>query len=241
MNTESPLIEAIFTVIVEPTTTSITSITVDNSGLGYYPLEPNSIGIITSTDVEVRKDIIMEVGGGIGSAIYENGYNVAISTSTITGQSANLGPDDIGKESIHWGSLSPFIPTKETSGIGIGARFSVIITYDNLGQPLSESIVLRDGGSGYSVGDTVSIAGTFLGGDSPLNDISFVVSKVSNTRIESENNKIYTNIPSNTTVGYGSGAIFDVTRDEFGDISNVEVVIGGDNYQLEDNVSTTGS
>lgn len=241
INTEVPILDGEFDVVVDSDTGAITDISIVNSGFGYYPLQSNCIGIITSTEVEVRTDIIMEVGGATDSAIYENGYNVAISTNII-GQSANIEPDFSGNQTILWGATSPFIPAKESFNGGFDAKFSVFITYNSsTGQPISTSIILRDGGRGYSVGDTVSIAGTYLGGDTPDNDLSFVVSKVSNTRIGLEQNKIYTDIPASTLVGYGTGAIFNVFRGEFGEIAKVEVISGGDNYSIGDNISIAGT
>lgn len=241
INTEIPHIEANFDISIESSTGTITNVSVANSGLGYYPLQSNSIGIVTTSEVEVRRDIIMEVGGGSDSTIYENGYNVAIST-TIFGESAYIEPDFTGDQNVFWGISSPYIPSEETSGAGIGAKFSVFIVYNSFtGQPISTSIILRDGGRGYSVGDTVSIAGTYLGGNTPDNDLSFIVSTVSNTRIESEKNKSYNNIPGDTLVGYGTGAIFNVHRGEVGEISKVEIVSGGDNYSLDDNISIAGT
>lgn len=241
LNAETPHIEAEFSVLVDPTSSSIVNVSVANSGLGYFPLQLNAIGIETSSQVEVRRDIIMEVGGGIGSAIYERGYNVAISTSII-GESASLEPNFSGNQNVFWGFSSPYIPAKDSSGIGIDAKFSIFIVYNSsTGQPISTSIVLRDGGRGYSIGDTVSIAGTYLGGSTPENDLSFVVSRISSTRIESESNKIYSNVPADTLVGYGSNAVFNVYRGDSGDISGVEVVSGGDNYDLEDNISIAGT
>lgn len=57
------------------------------------------------------------------------------------------------------------------------STFDVLVTYASVtGQPLSTSISLVSGGYGYSVGDVVSIAGTYLGGSTPADDLSFVVS-----------------------------------------------------------------
>lgn len=203
--------------------------------------DTNKIGIALTSEVEGTKDIIIAVGGGIGSAIYENGYNVAISTS-ITGISSSVTPNFSGQQSVFWSFNEPYIPVKTTTGSGINAKFSVFIVYNSsTGQPISTSIILRDGGKGYRIGDTVSIAGTYIGGSTPTNDLSFKVSRVSSTRILGQANQIYNNVPGNTVVGYGSQAIFDVTRDSFGDIANVFVVNGGSNYELQTNISIAGT
>jgi hypothetical protein len=237
--TKTPLIQAAFNPQIQ--SGIITSIQIVNPGYGYFPNSPGEIGISTTTESEGRKDIIMGVGGGIGSAIYEQGYNVAIST-TVSGISSNVVPNFSGQQNRFWGFTEPYIPVKQTSGSGIDAKFSVFIVYNSTtGQPISTSVVLRDGGRGYSVGDTISIAGTYMGGATPQNDLSFKVSKVSSTRIASGANGIYNNIPGTTTVGFGSGAIFNVRRNSLGDISNVSIVFGGSNYELTDNISIAGT
>ena len=169
-NTATPLVEGVFyPVINNPSNGSIVSVVVVESGSGYFPLRNaigTKVGIATTSLVEsqfVTKEygagIIMSVSGGIGSAIFENGYNVAIST-TITGISTLI-PN---AQSKIYGVGNP-IPSS-TTGIGTDAKFEVWITYDGTptGNPISTSIVLKDGGRGYNIGDTVSIAGTYLDG-----------------------------------------------------------------------------
>ena len=240
LGTNPPLAEGIFVPEIEVGTGIITNIQIVDSGFGYFPISPGEIGIQTTSETEDRTHIVMAVGGGIGSAIYENGYNVAI--TTISGISSSIEPNFSGQQNRFWGFFPPYIPADQTSGSGIDAAFSVFIVYDSTtGNPISTSMVLRDGGRGYSVGDEVSIAGTFMGGSSPENDLSFIVSKVSNTRISNQIDESYTNVPSTTPVGYGTGAIFNVFRDSLGDIGKVEVLNGGINYSLTDNITIAGT
>lgn len=241
LGTENPLISGSFIPLIESITGIITGVQVNNPGLGYYPSSVGKIGITTTNESEGRKDTIISVGGGIGSAIYERGYNVAI-TTTISGISSGVQPNFSGQQNVFWAFNDPYIPVKSTSGTGVGAKFSVFIVYNpSTGQPISTSLILRDGGRRYSVGDTVSIAGTYIGGATPNNDLSFKISKVSSTRILLDANKTYSNVPANTVVGFGSNAIFNISRDNTGDIKNVEVVYGGYNYNLTDNISIAGT
>ena len=234
-NTVTPAIEGVFYPVISGG--SIQSVKIINAGSGYYPITTESqtrIGIGTTSLVEsqfVTKEygggIIMGVSGGIGSAIFENGYNVAIST-TITGVST-LKPYELSRI---YGFGNP-IPSS-TSGIGTGATFEVWITYDGsvTGNPISTSIILKDGGRGYGIGNTVSIAGTYLGGTNPTNTLSFKVSKVSSTAIVSAANSTYTNVSGSTIVGDGYGAKFNVSRDSVGKISSVQVTNGGRSYSI---------
>ena len=234
-DTVTPVIEGVFYPVISGG--SIQSVKIINSGSGYYSISSESqtkIGIGTTSLVEpqfVTKEygggIIMGVGGGIGSAIFENGYNVAIST-TITGISTLI-PNALSRI---YGFGNPIPST--TSGIGTGATFEVWITYDGsvTGNPISTSIILKDGGRGYGIGNAVSIAGTYLGGANPTHTLSFNVSRVSSTAIVAAANATYTGVAGTTTVGVGSGATFNITRDSVGKISSVEVANGGRNYSI---------
>ena len=234
-NTVTPVIEGVFYPVISGG--SIQSIKVISGGSGYYPISSESqtrIGIGTTSLVEsqfVTKEygagIIMGVSGGIGSAIFENGYNVAIST-TIAGISTLI-PN---ASSRIYGFGNPIPST--TSGIGTGATFEVWITYDGsvTGNPISTSIILKDGGRGYGIGNTVSIAGTYLGGENPTHTLSFDVSKVSSTAIVSAANSTYTGVAGTTTVGVGSEATFNISRDSTGKIGSVTVVNGGRGYSI---------
>lgn len=192
-----------------------------------------SIGIETSSTL-LFGDVLMQVGVSTGTAIYENGYNSAIS-SQITGISTNT----IGSPTLSYGLISPYLDGI-SSGIGTGAKFSVIIIY-NSGNPISTSIVLREGGSGYSIGDTVSIAGTYLGGSSPTNDLSFVVTIVAGTQIISGVNSSYTNIPGYNLIGSGSNATFNVSRNSVGIATTIAVNVGGKYYTLSDVIGISGT
>lgn len=54
-------------------------------------------------------------------------------------------------------------------------------------------------------------------------------------------NQTYTNVSQSSTTGTGTGATFNITRDSSGDISAVQVVIGGRNYQIGDEITIQAS
>ena len=62
-----------------------------------------------------------------------------------------------------------------TSGGGTGAEFTVVA-----GTSTYTSVTATTAGSGYAVGDTITIAGNTLGGATPLNDITFTVTAITN-------------------------------------------------------------
>jgi hypothetical protein len=186
------------------------------------------IGIGTTTYVENNVgNIITSVGSPNGTSLYENGYNVAIST-TVTGVSTVLSP--VGP------SAKIYNQVKGTNGVGI-STFNVLISYSiSTGQPLSTSIVLTDGGNNFAVGDTVSIAGTYIGGTSPTNNLTFVVSSTKPTKISSGANTTYSSISD--SIG---NAVFNISRDNNGYVSNISVVNGGSGYAITSIVSIAGT
>lgn len=182
-----------------------------------------------------ESNIITSIGSGIGSAIYENGYNNNISGVVGVGTTA-----PIGTLLRFFGTAYPYIPSS-TSGLGTGAKFSVIFEYDYTGSPLSTSVILRDGGSNYNIGDNVSIAGTFLKGTTPENDLSFTVSTLSSTSVIGAANSTFNNISGITITGNGSGALFNISRDSVGSIKSTEIVDGGVGYALTDKIKILGT
>ena len=186
------------------------------------------IGIGTTTYVENNAgSIISSIGSPNGTALYENGYSVAIST-TVTGVSTVLSP--VGPSSKIYNQV------RGTNGVGI-STFNVLISYSiSTGQPLSTSIVLTDGGNNFTVGDTVSIAGTYIGGTSPTNDLTFVVSSTKPTKISSGANTTYPNISDSS-----GNAKFNISRDNDGYVSNISVANGGSGYAITSIVSIAGT
>lgn len=261
LNTKPPQVEGVFYPVI--VNGSIKRIEIINSGIGYVPITNTlgeKIGIKTTSEVEsslvvqngigksaylsvasTESNIIMDVIGGEGTSLFENGYNVAITTSVV-GTSASITPNFSGNLNRFYGNFSPYIPSNTVTGVGTGAKFSVFIVYNsNTGYPISTSIILREGGNGYEKGNSVSISGTFLNGSSPANDLTFNVSSVSNTRIVSAANNSFLNLPSYNISGTGTGAKFNVYRNSLGDISSVLVSNGGVGYALSDRIGISGT
>ena len=203
----------------------------------YNPGVGTRIGIATTSYATGTLDILIKVGAGIGSAIYENGYNNYVPyIGIVTGISSTVSP---GIFSQYFG-FGNSIPGVVNIGIGTGALFQVLITYNSsTGNPIGTSVQLIDGGSGYSVGQQISIAGTYMGGATPTNNLYFTISRVSTTRAGTANTT-YVSVAS-TSSGIGTGAIFNVTRDANKDISEVRIVNGGTGYASTDQIIISGS
>jgi len=262
LGTKTPLEEGSFYPIIA--NGKITQIAVLNSGRGYFPVEGTSdtkVGIVTTEYVEsslkvtkfdsnnnpyvsvasTESHVVMHVTSGKGSAIFENGYNRTIDQSGYSGVTAPITPNYSGQQNRFWGFFNPF-PSYFTTGLGTDAKFNAFIVYDSFtGDAISTSLVLRSGGQKYSIGDQVSISGTYFGGNTPANDISFTVSTTTNTRIGSEANNSYVGVPGETISGIGSGVILTLTRDQLGDIDEIEVTNGGAGYALTSTIGVSGT
>jgi hypothetical protein len=186
------------------------------------------IGIATTSYVlNTQLDTLLNVDEFDGTAIFENGYNIAITTS-ISG-TVPTGPTGI----INYAQVIGL----NTSGLGTDSTFNVFISYNGGGVAISTSIVLTFGGSGYSVGEQVSISGTYFGGTTPTNDLSFIISKTGPTVIQSEANQSYLSVPSSDL----SGATFDISRDSSGEINYIKVLNGGSGYDSNSIISVAGT
>ena len=198
----------------------------------------SKIGIGTTSYTTGTKDIVMAVvtSGVGGSTLFENGFNVQI-PGPVTGVAVTQNPP--GAQFVLYGFGNPDGGLPGFTTTGTGARFQVKFDFDTTtGQCISTAVVLIKGGQDYIVGDTVGIAGTYLGGATPANNLLFPVTKTTGSRVGIQTT--YTNVPS-TNNGSGSGAIFNVTRDSNLDISVVGVVTGGTGYASTNTISIAGT
>jgi hypothetical protein len=130
----------------------------------------------------------------------------------------------IPSESDETYSSSPAI-----GGSGTGALFD--ISRDASGE--IDGVVNVSGGSGYNVGDQLTISGSLIGGGGSIDDFDFAGSAVGFAAT-------FSNV-SGTTSGDGIGATFNIERDEFGEIINVEIVQSGIKYLVSDTIVILGS
>ena len=198
----------------------------------------SKIGIALTSYTSGTKDIVMAaVTSGIGgSTLFENGFNVQI-PGPVTGTGVTQNPP--GPQFVLYGFGNPDGGVPGFSTVGTGAVFQVKFDFDTTtGQCISTAVVLIKGGQDYIVGDTVGIAGTYLGGATPANNLLFPVTKTTGSRVGIQTT--YSNIPS-TNNGSGSGAIFNITRDANLDIIAVGVVTGGTGYATTNTISIAGT
>ena len=198
----------------------------------------DKLSIATTSHTTGPKDIVMSVvtSGIGGSSLYENGYNIQI-PGPVTGTAVTENPPGALFRIYGFGNADGGLPGFTTTGSD--ARFQVKFDFDQTtGQCISTAVTLISGGRDYIVGDTVGIAGTYLGGATPANNLLFPVTKTTGSRVGSAT--VYSNLPS-TNDGSGSGATFNVTRDSNLDISGVSVVAGGTGYATTNTISIAGT
>jgi len=67
------------------------------------------------------------------------------------------------------------VPPLSTTGTGSGAQFEVIVSANANAYSTSTTIISTVGGSGYKLGDNVTLAGTSLGGNIGTNNLTFTL------------------------------------------------------------------
>lgn len=121
-------------------------------------------------------DTIMGVTSGatgvIASFIGVSGFNLV----DVVGQFEKDEPLTLNG-SFSWSGTAaatgPFVGVSgTTSGSGTGATFNVS---DASGSGTYDTVIVNAAGSGYEVGDTITILGTDLGGATPLNDLVITI------------------------------------------------------------------
>jgi hypothetical protein len=115
---------------------------------------------------------------------------------------------------------------------GIGASFN--ITRDSSGN--INTVLLSNGGSGYIEGEQLIIPGSLIGGGGSIGFGNF--SFTSSIVVGSDG--IFEGI-SGTSSGFGVGALFDIERNQSGEISNINLVQSGIRYVVGDTILISGS
>tara|TARA_Y100001978_G_scaffold81397_1_gene72904 strand:+ start:8989 stop:12357 length:3369 start_codon:yes stop_codon:yes gene_type:complete len=97
----------------------------------------------------------------------------------LVGGVSSTGVKTVGSITASGGSAGAATHTGKaqasTSGSGTGAEFTVVA-----GSTTYTSVTATTAGSGYAVGDTITITGNTLGGATPLNDVTFTITAVTN-------------------------------------------------------------
>ena len=115
----------------------------------------DTTGIVASDVILIDNELILV--GGVSSTGVKT-----VGSLTSSGGSAG--------SATHTGKVQA-----STSGSGTSAEFTVVA-----GASTYTSVTATTAGSGYAVGDTITIAGNTLGGATPINDLTFTITAITN-------------------------------------------------------------
>jgi hypothetical protein len=99
-----------------------------------------------------------------------------------------------------------------------------------------ESVVIASGGSGYNAGDELIIPGSLIGGGGNIDGITFTGTTVGGASTSTVFESVI-----GTTSGSGVSASFNITRDENGIITNIDINESGIRYAIGDTIEILGS
>ena len=177
-------------------TLNLKGIDTDNNPLDVLRGNVSVFKVRNAKDIEVT-------GGGRLRAVPTQGTIATIGTVTSNG-------NNYGASQTYTAVLS------SAEFDGSGATFDVVIN----GSGGVSSVAVNAGGTGYEVGETVTIAGNLIGGASPADDITFPVATLSNTsgaflRLDVLNENFITRLDSKSFIdldGNGSQAGWKINR-----------------------------
>ena len=183
--------------------------TVVTDGDGGYTVDVTTVGSGYAVG-----DTITIAGTGIGGTSPAN--DLVLTITQLSGTST-------GPVKIYTG-----VTQTSTSGSGSSAEFSVGV--DLIG---GYSVAVTSLGSGYAVNNTITIAGTSLGGKTPANDLTFTINSLVSVS--------HTSVAQSATSGSGAGALFDLTRDGSAAYTVTSVAAIGLGYNVNDTITLPGA
>jgi len=201
-------------------------------------------------------DLTFEVTADIATSIDTIGNIAGLATglgeidtiSAITGvgtivQGVITGVEFVSGNSVNGERSYTSIGQSSTNGSGAGATFDIATSggvYD---------VIMLDGGATYSFGEQLTILGSVLGGEDGTNDLTIEVTSASgaggailtyNTSgLPGTTDTTFTGL-AGTKITPGTGASFDITRDE-GEYTSVVVNVPGTGYEINDKIRILGS
>ena len=161
------------------------------------------------------------------SATGNSPVNGAI-TASATGTAAS-GINTASISGVATGN-STFTNVAQSGTSGNGSSASFTISTDGLGNYTLNSV--SSPGNGYQIGDSLTIAGSTLGGVGGVNDLTLTVTALTPASYS---------ISQSATTGSGSGAIFTLASNSAGNYSVSDIRTFGSNYALNDQITIAGS
>ena len=188
----------------------------------------------TGVGTNARFDVTITAGGA--ASITVNNPNAGLSYAP--GDQLSIADSDLGNSGaaaltfdVSTIKAPPLYTNISTTTNGNGSGLVVQITIDSAGAVNFINIV--QAGSGYVVGDTITVADSDLG-NTGASDVTFQVASVSG-------GAIYTNVSPSSTSGSGTGATFNITVDATGGITNIGIVTPGRGYAVNEVITINDS
>ena len=147
------------------------SVTGTTTGLVTYKALLTQLGVQSGTSLDDFNGGLI-IGETYTITDYQSGddfSNIAdVQTSSITDSGFSYLQESVTLISTTYNGV-----TGTTNGSGLGASFDVVVDAG-----ISTNVNLDTDGNGYSIGDTITILGTDIGGSSPENDIIITVTEL---------------------------------------------------------------
>jgi hypothetical protein len=229
------------------------TVTIVSSGTGYIIGDTMTISGALLGGVLTTNDLILTVGGSIQTSNI-NGYNGWLSLSgTCTSNTST------------WYGVTAL----STSGSGTGAIFQIsrIAGTTYLG---TTTVIIVSAGTGYAIGDTITISGALLGGVLTTNNLVITVGAINSTISNGLSRgssyffgmpvgiftptqtgtsvtaaATYYGVPQLSTSGTGTSATFHVTKTGAGTVysgfTTLYLVNPGSGYAVGDTITLSGA
>ena len=154
------------------TPTTITGIIQSNTAISNQTGTSSTTSQGTWTNVPVKSTSGSGVSATFNVVVDSNSVNYASTGSLVTGTtygniSGNAAPTAQG--------VYLNIPPLSTTGSGTGARFEIVVSANTSVYSGNVTIIPTQGGSGYNLGDNVTIAGSTIGGTTGVNNLTFTL------------------------------------------------------------------
>ena len=145
------------------------SVTGTTTGLATYKALLTQLGTQSGNDLNDFNDGLI-IGETYTITNYQSGDDFSNIADVQTSSIYNF---SYLQESVTLISTTYNGVTGTTNGSGLGASFDVAVVAE-----ISTNVVVETDGNGYSIGDTITILGTDIGGSSPENDIIITVTEL---------------------------------------------------------------
>ena len=200
----------------------------------------------TSFDAGVTAITLSSISGVVEGAALDDGAGTSLFITDIAGNTITLSGEmtvsKVGDTQTYTGLSGTNI-----NSIGTGATFDITLS----GGAYSAVINPSNPGADYALGDTIIISGTNVGGASPANNITLVVSAIggggaittvtpSGTGVSVDDLYAFLTYDSSTTVG-GANFISSVTREDGTGAYTINIDVAGTGYLPTETVTILGT